>query len=35
MKVILDGNDPVEIKPESEIELNTSEELITTDESDK
>jgi len=25
----LDGNDPVEIKPESEIELNTSEELIT------
>ena len=28
----LDGNDPVEIKPESEIELNTSEGLITTDE---
>ena len=26
----LDGNDPVEIKPESEIELNTSEELIIT-----
>jgi len=25
----LDGNDPVEIKPESEIELNTSEEIIT------
>jgi len=29
----LDGNDPVEIKPESEIELNTSEELITTEKS--
>ena len=28
MKVILDVNDPVEIKPESEIELNTSEESI-------
>jgi ribonuclease E len=28
----LDGEDPVEIKPESEIELNTSEELIITDE---
>jgi len=28
----LDGNDPVEIKPESEIELNTTEESITTDE---
>jgi len=27
-----DGEDPVEIKPESEIELNTSEELIITDE---
>jgi len=26
----LDGNDPVEIKPESEVELNISEELITT-----
>ena len=29
----LDGNDPVEIKPESEIELNTSEESVTIDES--
>ena len=29
----LDGNDPVEIKPETEIELNTSEESITIDES--
>ena len=29
----LDGNDPVAIKPESEIELNISEESITTDES--
>ena len=29
----LDGNDPVEIKPESEIGLNTSEELIPFDES--
>jgi len=28
----LDGNDPVEVKPESEIESNISEELITTDE---
>ena len=28
----LDGNDPVEIKPESEIELDISEELIITDE---
>ena len=28
----LDGNDPVEIKPESEIELDTSEEVITADE---
>jgi len=28
----LDGNDPVEVKPESEIELNISEELITTNE---
>jgi len=28
----LDGNDPVEIKPESEIELNIPEELITTNE---
>jgi len=28
----LDGEDPVEVKPESEIELNTSEELIITDE---
>ena len=28
----LEGNDPVEIKPESEIELNTSEESIITDE---
>jgi len=28
----LDGNDPVDIKPESEIELKTSEESITTDE---
>jgi len=28
----LDGNDPVEVKPESEIELNTSEELTTTGE---
>ena len=28
----LDGNDPVEIKPESEIELDTREQLITTDE---
>ena len=28
----LDGNDPVEIKAESEVELNVSEELITTDE---
>jgi len=27
----LDGNDPVEIKPESEVELNTSEESIATD----
>jgi ribonuclease E len=27
----LDGNDPVEIKPESEVELNTSEESISTD----
>jgi ribonuclease E len=27
----LDGNDPVAIKPESEIELNTSEELLVTD----
>ena len=25
MMEILDGNDPVEIKPESEIELNSSE----------
>ncbi|MDB9983439.1 Rne/Rng family ribonuclease [Candidatus Pelagibacter sp.] len=30
----LDGNDPVEIKPESEIELSVSEESITTDEVD-
>jgi len=29
----LEGNDPVEIKPESEIELNTPEELITSNES--
>jgi ribonuclease E len=29
----LDGNDPVEIKPESELELNVPEELITSDES--
>ena len=29
----LEGNDPVEIKPELEIELNTSEELIAIDES--
>ena len=29
----LDGNDPVEIKPESEIELNTSEESIIVNES--
>jgi ribonuclease E len=28
----LDGNDPVEIKPESEIELDTSEEVVTADE---
>jgi len=28
----LDGNDPVEVKPESEIELNTPEESIVTDE---
>jgi len=28
----LDGNDPVEIKPELEVELNTSEKLIVTDE---
>jgi len=28
----LDGNDPVEIKPELEVELNSSEELIVTDE---
>ena len=28
----LDGNDPVEVKPESEIELDTSEEPIITDE---